>query len=132
VDLWDTFGFFERLLARYDDLVSGYNSATASESREVAAARAGFSLFQPLSSWNEELEQIVVHKLDGELSLEALDWFEEAAPAIRIFSILAVGALLAKWAAGEIDDRGFLLGDAHLPAFTLENNQAIMSHIQAW
>ena len=34
-----------------------------------------------------------------------------------MFVCLALGALLGKHAAGDIDDLGFMLGDAHLPAF---------------
>jgi hypothetical protein len=125
---WDTFGLFESLLERFEELAGRARDVRSSGppgTEQTHAAATGFLLFSPVEDWGREQHDFITRRLEGELSLPALDWYEEGAPAIQMFACLALGALLGKYAAGEIDERDFLLGDAHLASFLLEQDQAI-------
>jgi hypothetical protein len=53
--------------------------------------------------------------------------YEDCAEAFQTFASLSMGALLGKYNTGEIDDAGFLLGDAHLGGFMAMNTEKICS-----
>jgi hypothetical protein len=123
---WDTFQLFQTLLERFPDLTATARSMVDSSSAEtLKAAMVGFSQFRPMHEWGAEHDRFMDDRLRGDLALDALDWYEECAEVIRLFYCLALGALLGKFAVGEIDEAGFLLGDAHLPGFVLMNNEQI-------
>lgn len=123
---WDAFGLFQSLL---DDFLPCLQEAKVLQSENledvypIKLGIVGFSRHRPLEDWNYEQFQAIRSRLDGDLS--GLDWFEDGAEAIRLFSCLCLGAMLGKYAAGEIDDVGFLLGDAHLAGFNVLNDASI-------
>ena len=130
---WNTFGLFEDLLRKFVPLLGKARQVRSSKptgTEVVHAAVVGFLLFSPVEDWGREHYEFITERLDGELALDALDWYEESAPAVQRFSCLALGALLGKYAAGEIDDLGFTLGDAHLPAFIALHAVEIHSRFQ--
>jgi hypothetical protein len=83
----------------------------------------GFRRYRPLGEWHDELTGWLLRRLDW--PADHLSWYGDCAPAVVAFSCLALGALQGKFALGEIDDAGFLLADAHLPAFILMQMQDI-------
>src|SRR5687768_2174971 len=125
---WDTFALFERLLDDFEELhrrAQRVRSSGPPGTEQTHIAAIGFLLFSPVEDWGRDQYHSITQRLEGDLSLPALDWYEEGAPAIQMFACLALGALLGKYAAGEINDIGFLLGDAHLASFLVEHNQTI-------
>ena len=132
--MWDTFGLFQALLDDFEKLLSSARNLRTTEPEDslaVKAAVVGFGQFSPLSEWGQQHYQIIAKRLQDELSLEELSWYEECAEAVSVFACLALGALLGKFQAGEIDDAGFMLGDAHLPAFLSLHNEAICARYSA-
>lgn len=89
-------------------------------------------LYQPLSAWDQNDDAFMLHRLKGELSLASLEWFEENAEAVSIFSCLVLGTMVALLKAGHIDQTGFLLGDAHLAAFNAESADVIYARFNAY
>lgn len=125
---WDTFALFERLLDDFDQFLKRtqqHRPADHPNTDLLHAASTGFLRFRPPIDWGPGYHEFIIRRLEGGLSLYALEWYEECAPAIQMFACLALGALLGKYAAEEIDDAGFLLGDAHLAAFLVEQSEAI-------
>jgi len=125
---FDTFGLFQILLDNFQKLLDDARSLRHAESDgslAVNAAIVGFGQFSPLSEWSQAHYDFIAKRLQGELSLAELTWYEECAEAISVFASLLIGALLGKIQSGEIDDTGFMLGDAHVPAFLLLNNETI-------
>lgn len=117
---WDTFGLFERLWEERDTLLATAQSLTSAneeDTLEIKLAVVGFSLFAPVEEWSYKHYLIVHNRLQGELSAEESEADQEDALAFARFACLAIGAMLGKYAAGEIDDAGFLLGDAHLVGY---------------
>lgn len=116
---WNTFGLFEGLQNDFEALLIQAWHLRTSEAASLAtkAAVVGFAQFSPLSEWSGQHFEFINHRIQGELSPEELSWYEECAESISVFSCLALGALLGKLQAGDIDDVGFLLGDAHLAGF---------------
>jgi len=130
---WNTFGLFEDLLREFEPHLRKARQVRSSKpigTEALHAAVVGFLLFRPAEDWGRDEYEFITERLDGELALDALEWYEEAAPAIQSFSCLALGALLGKYAAGEINDLGFTLGDAHLPAFIALHNEEIHTRFQ--
>ena len=127
-DAWDLFQMllddFLRLLQQAERLHSG----NAEDTFEVRTAIVGFQRFRPLEEWGYGQFQVIRGHLDGDLS--KLEWFEDDAEAVRLFSCLCLGAMLGKYASSEIDDAGFLLGDAHLAGFNVEHDEAICQQWQ--
>ncbi len=123
---WDTFSLFESLLDEFP-LCLQEAKALQSENLEdvypIKLSIVGFSRYRPVEDWQYEQYQAIRSRLDGDLA--ELEWFEEDAEAIRLFSCLCLGAMLGKLAAGEIDDVGFMLGDAHLAGFNASEDEAI-------
>ena len=123
---WDTWGLFQMLLDDFLRLLQQAESLHSDNTEDTLAVRTaivGFQRFRPLEEWGYEQFQIIRGRLDGDLS--SLEWFEDGAEAIRLFSCLCLGAMLGKYAHGEIDDAGFLLGDAHLAGFNVTQDEAI-------
>jgi len=54
-----------------------------------------------------------------------MDWYGEAADAVSAFACYSLGALMGKQAASQVDAGGWMLGDAHLPAFLALENERI-------
>lgn len=119
---WDTFALFESLLKNYHHYKASaqrLQSSNEEDTYEIKLGIIGFSLFQPSEKWNYEFYQLLKQRLDGELSSASLGWHGAEASTYAQFACLAIGALLGKFDAGEIDEKGFLLGDAHLPGFMM-------------
>lgn len=57
--------------------------------------------------------------LGGALSIEEFDWYEESAEALQSFAIAVYGGLMALHASGQIDEAGYLLGEAHVVGYML-------------
>ena len=125
---WDTFGLFETLLQNFETHLTqaqGIRSSRPPGNEQTHLAVSGFLLFQPPEEWGGDEYDFITARLEGELSLEAMEWYEDFAPAVQMFACLALGAMLGKWAAGSIDEVGFMLGDAHLAGFISLNTEAI-------
>ena len=122
---WDTFSFFETL-------INGFGVALqAAGGNALRLAVEGFQLSLPASAWTGEHAAFIQQRIQTELSEEALAWYEECAPAVAAFSCFALGALLGKFAQGEIDDSNFRLGEAHLPGFVSLNDARICAAYQS-
>lgn len=133
-EFWDTFGLFEGLLSRFGEHLERARSVQALpflDTPQTRIAFCGFSLFSLEETWGVEENTLIVERVAGELSLEELEWYEESAPAIQIFSCLVLGAMLGKFAAGTLDERGFLLGDAHLAGFLTLRNEEVYERFSA-
>jgi len=119
--MWDTFGLFEALLADFATALGEADGLAEGQEQPEGPrlAMVGFQRYRPLGEWDDEARNWLDRRLQGELSAEELSWYEAFAPAVGAFSCFALGALLGKFRANEIDDAGFLLGDAHLPAFVM-------------
>lgn len=130
---WDTFGCFEALLQDFEALLRDARNlrVVGTDSFAVKMAVIGFCRFSPRSEWRLAHYEIINTRLQGELSLQELQWYEESAEAISVFACLALGALLGKFQSKEIDDSGFLLGDAHLAGFLALNNAEIYARFTA-
>jgi len=123
---WDAWGLFQTLLDDFLRLLQQaerLHSDNIGDTLEVRAAIVGFQRFRPLEEWGHAQFQVIRGRLDGDLS--SLGWFGDDAEAIRLFSCLCLGAMLGRHAHGEIDDAGFLLGDAHLAGFNVTQDEAI-------
>ena len=123
---WDTFGLFNRMRDGFAGFLQDAAILSSDNSEDVypvKVAIVGFIQFSPLSEWGHDQFLVIRGRLDGDLL--DLSWFEEDAEAIRVFSCLCLGALLGKYAASEIDDAGFMLGDAHLAGYNTLQNDAI-------
>ena len=128
VQSWDTFGLFQVLLDEFGNLLSNSRELSVAGSETSLAEKAaivGFVQFSPIVQWNQKHSELIGDWLKGELSLERLSWYEEDAQAIAVFSCFAIGALLGKLQSGEIDNAGFLLGNAHLPGFISLHDETI-------
>jgi hypothetical protein len=125
--LWDTFGFFDDCLSHFHDVLlqAGCEVAKSNAPIHTAIAAKGFARFQSAAAWTDEHTSFIRERIEGELSPESLEWFEEDAEAISLFSCFVLGGLSGKLAKGEIDAAGFVLGDAHLSAFVLDNSEQI-------
>lgn len=126
--LWDTFGLFQELLENGPNLcrpIDFRNPATDPVELALRAARIGFELQTPSAAWCPEHEEFVRNKIENDFDAETVAWFEDAADAIRIFSSLAIGAMLGKYQNEEIDDAGLFLGNAHLAGFNMQNIELI-------
>lgn len=130
---WDTFGCFEALLDNFEKLLDGARNLRTSQeaSLSVMAAIIGFGQFCPIPDWSGSHFEFIQTRLRGEISIEELSWYGECAEAMSVFSCLALGALLGKRQADATDDAGFLLGDAHLPAFLSLHDEAIYERYSA-
>jgi len=129
---WDTFGFFEACLSRFRGALLRARQIASVSGVTVhdAIAVDGFAGYQPANAWAEEHASFIRDRVAGELSLEALEWFEDSAEAVSIFCCFVLGALLGKAASREIDAAGFLLGDAHLSAFVLDNSERVHARFE--
>ena len=127
--MWDTFGLFETLLSSFEAALSRARIANPEATIELldAIAAEGFHMVQTEAVWQQDDGLFIRQRVERELSPEALEWFEDEAPAVAAFSCFALGALLGKLAIGEIDTAGFTLGDAHLPGFVLLHSESIYS-----
>ena len=113
----DLFSSILRDYGEYMGLAERLESSNQEDTPEVKLAIVGFSLFQPVGTWNYEFYRFIRDKLDGDLSPESLVWHGDDAATYAQFACLAYGALLGKHALGEIDDQAFFLGEAYLPGF---------------
>lgn len=132
---WDTYGLFESLLQDFEmhlDRARHVRSSHPPGTQQTHVAVSGFLLFSPPEAWGREEFECITTRVQGALSLEALEWYEEAAPAIQMFDCLAMGAMLGKYAAGTLDNVGLLLGEAHLAGFLLERNVPIHERYSSW
>jgi hypothetical protein len=123
---WDTFGLFQILLDEFPQSLQeagALQSENLEDGYSIKLSMIGFSHYRPVEDWQYEQYQAIRSRLDGDLV--ELGWFEDGAEAIRLFSCFCLGAMLGKLAAGEIDDVGFLLGDAHLAGFNVLNDEKI-------
>jgi hypothetical protein len=121
---WDTFGLFEQLWEDRDrllDAAGSLRSDNVEDTLEIKLAIVGFALFSTVEEWDYRHYEIIHHRLQTELSPEALDDEGEDTQAYARFACLALGAMLGKYDAGQIDDAGFFLGDAHLAGFLMLN-----------
>lgn len=128
---WDTWGLFQILLHDFLRLLQQaerLHSDNIEDTFEVRAAIVGFQRSRPLDEWGFEQFQIIRRHLDGDLS--KLEWFEDGAEAVKLFSCLCLGAMLGKCAHGETDDAGLLLGDPHLAGFNVMHDEAICQRWQ--
>ena len=120
---WNTTELFDELSRRFAELsraAGDLSTPNLEDDLYVRHAIVGFGLFCSVALWSQEHFSLVSQRLEHDLSLESLrDFFKEDAISVRLFSCLALGALLAKYQAGELDDSGFMLGDAHLPGYIL-------------
>lgn len=126
--MWDTFEFFTEVLNKTENLGSqsvGPDIGIHENVLEFAMAERGFALYLSSADWSPEHQEFIKERLSNDLSPETLGWYGECAPAVRIFSCLVLGAMLAKYQSGEIDEIDFTLGDAHLAGFIALNNESI-------
>ena len=130
---WDTWGLFQTLLDGFTHHLQdaqALHSDNIEDTVEVRAAIIGFLQFRPMEEWDWQHLRFIQERLDGDLS--ELTWFEEGAEAIRLFSCLCLGAMLGKYASAQIDDAGFLLGDAHLAGFNATEDEKICAAWQSY
>jgi hypothetical protein len=113
------------LLLKFHKLSSLWSSGALYPERALAAARYSFSQNNSLHLWDANCESIVNEKINGEFSLEALNWFEECAEAIGIFALYVYGYYLERFLTGKIDKQALLNFEVLLPAFLFERNQEI-------
>jgi hypothetical protein len=132
-EMWDTFGLFQKLLDNFKNLLTrarDLRTTNPEDTQAVKAAVIGFSLFLPITAWSYEHYLLVDNRLQGELSLEAVKGYvvlpeEDCAQAYVVFACLAIGALIGKFNAGEIDEAGAFLGEAHLVSFIAQHIKEI-------
>jgi hypothetical protein len=119
--IWDTFGLFEALLGDFAAALGEADVLPEGEKQPegLSLAMVGFCRYRPLGEWHDELGRWLLSRLETDWSADQLSWYGRHGPAVVAFRCLALGALQGKFRAGEIDDAGFLLGDAHLAAFIL-------------
>ena len=123
---WNTSNLFNQMRDGFSGFLQKAAVLPSSNSEDVYAVKVaivGFIRFSPLSEWGYDQFSFIRRCLDSDLS--DLDWFEEDAEAIRLFSCLCLGSLLGKYAAAEIDDAGFLIGEAHLADYNTLSDEAI-------
>ena len=127
--IWDTFGLFEALLADFGAALREADGLAQGEGQTegVRLAMVGFRRYRPLGDWDHEATEWLAGRLQGDWSA----WHSDCGPAVAVFACLAWGALLGKFRAREIDDAGFLLADAHLPAFDLMHRQDMRATYEA-
>ena len=133
-DEWDTFGLFQSLLDNFESLLTqavNERRAGHADPPETNLAIVGFSRSCSINGWRRDHAQLIRDRLQSDLSHESLEWYEETEPAVVLFSCLVLGTLLGLREVGQIDDAGFMLGEAHLPAFTAGQNESIHSKLLA-
>ena len=130
--LWDTESYFNSLLSDFAQLAANSGGQAQSDRSSIAVtmARKGFSSATG-ADWNRTLDDFIHDRLQGDLAHSTLSWFEECEEAILAFSAFALGALLGRHAVGQIDDSGFLLGDAHLAGYNAMHDDEICRTYQA-
>ena len=135
VNIWNTEELFASLLLDFKRLTDSASTLVTPNTEDVEPIRVavvGFLLFSRTDRWTHEYYVLVRERLDDELSDQQLrEWHDEHAEAIQRYSCLAIGALLGKLDTGQIDDAGFLLGDAHLAGFIAMNEEAIGTRYRA-
>lgn len=121
------FSLFKELLAKFPTLLRASGSAANADTAPdvLVLARNGFAQYAPLDNWEHFHEVFIRERLESDLSAESLDWYDECAEAVRLYSCLIMGALLGKYSIREINDTEFALADAHLPAFIADSNEQI-------
>lgn len=84
-------------------------------------------VFESSSSgrWTPAEEAFVLEYARTELSDEALEWYGEGADGVRIFSCVALGAVLAERQRGQMTEAELQLALAHLPGFILLSEERI-------
>jgi hypothetical protein len=119
---------FESLLQNFEAHLAQAQRVRSSRppgTQQAHVAVSGFLLFQPSEAWGEEQYDIITRYLEGDLSLDALEWYEDSVQAVQMFACLALGALIGMKEAGMIDEAGFLFGNAHLGRFLSLENETI-------
>jgi hypothetical protein len=84
---------------------------------DIKMAIVGFSYHRVAADWSRRHYQFIRSRCDGELSDRELHGHGDAAAIFRSFACLALGALLGLRDSSQIDETGFMLGDAQLPGF---------------
>src|SRR5580692_8578106 len=115
----DTYILFDDVFNRHEYLMQAIVSTSATSDSYLNIAIAGFSLYADPNEWRSD-HAAVIDKALEELSPETLDWYENCVDALRRFCIAVEGALLGKFLIQEIDERGHLLYQMHLPAYISE------------
>lgn len=119
VTLWDTNGLFQSLLEKFPEYVRRarvLHAAKPDVPLGVPIAYLGFTGV-PKADWGLNQVNFVLQRIDEGLSDEELAHYEDAREAVRAFSCLAIGVMLARYSLDELDDRQFMLGDLHLVTF---------------
>jgi hypothetical protein len=111
---------FARLLSAFPDARSAARQLTTpnrEDDDDIKMAIVGFSYHRATEDWSRRHYEFIRSRCDGELSDDALQEHGEAAAIFRSFACLALGALLGLRDSSQIDETGFVLGDAQLPGF---------------
>ena len=123
--IWNTTALFDDLARRFPELsraATGLSSPNPEDDLFVRHAIVGFGQSCSVDLWSRDQHLFISRRLEHGLSIDSLqDFFADDAIAVRLFSCLALGSLLGKLQAGDLDDSGFMLGDAHLPGYILQD-----------
>lgn len=117
----ELFDDFEQLLANYSaclECADGLESPNPEDSRFTKMAIVGFSHYEDTSNWQRGHFEIASDYL---AESESIDLPEGA----KLYSMLALGALLGMHSAGQIDDRVFRVGLALLPGFVFYKGKVV-------
>ncbi len=117
---WDPFGVFQPLLKNFSLFIEDakrLHSDNAMDTLEVKIAILGFSKFYPLLQWSYDHYIFISGFLNGDYSPESLAEYGECAKPFASFAVLALGALLGKFNALQLNDRDFLIGQTALVAY---------------
>ena len=122
---WNTTVLFDDLSRRFPELsraATDLPSPNPEDDLFVRHAIVGFGQSCSVDHWSLDHHAFISRRLEHDLSLDTLrDIFDDDANAVRLFSCLVLGCLLGKFQVGEIDDSGFMLGDAHLAGYILQD-----------
>jgi hypothetical protein len=95
----------------------------------TAVARRGFEAYSASASWNDDCEQFIRDAAEQEYNLDNLADYEELAPAVCYFALYALGAAVAKYLEGEMDERDFSLVRGVLAGFLLNESFRIRAEL---
>jgi hypothetical protein len=119
---------FDRLLSEFAPSLATareLESLNPEDDEFVKLAVVGFSLHEEMELWRREHYEFIKARLEGDISPDNLDWYEEAAPSVAAFSCLALGALQGLYNRRNINDAEVLHGEMILPGFTMLHNEQI-------
>ena len=112
---------YEYILQRTRDMLRTMNETSDSRDQKcINFAKIGFQLYGGDSIWGAYEDLVLNARLQGDLSIEVMDWHEESSDLVSFFFATCVGASLGLYAQKQIDNVGFLKGDFAMTNFIME------------